>query len=91
VSEQITEHVSEEDPITLLPGAPHTSGHNSGRGISWFGTGTVIVGFVIGGVAFFMTGSAPAPNWIVFWVGAAVAILGCISLMLSKTMSTDWY
>jgi hypothetical protein len=89
VSEQITEHVSEDNPVTLLPGAPHSGGHNSGRPISWFGTVTVIIGFVIGGVAFPI--SDPGPNWVLFWIGAGVAIVGCLSLLFSKTMSTDWY
>jgi hypothetical protein len=86
VSEQITEHVSEDDPITLLPGAPHAAGHNSGRPISWVGTSIVIVGFVVGGIAF-----VPAPHWIPFWIGAGVAIVGLLVLLFSKAMSTDWY
>jgi hypothetical protein len=89
VGEQITEHVSEEDPITLLPGAPHTAGHNSGRPISWVGTTIVIIGFIIGGIAFPI--KDPAPEWILFWVGAGLAIVGCFVLLFSKAMSTDWY
>jgi hypothetical protein len=89
VSEQITEHVSEGDPVTLLPGAPHSGGHNSGRRVSWIGTVTVIIGFIVGGIAFPI--SDPAPDWVLFWVGAGIAILGCLSLTFSKTMSTDWY
>jgi hypothetical protein len=65
--------------------APHSE-HNSGRRISWVGTVTTIIGFVIGGVAFF-----PKPDWILFWIGAAVAIVGCLVLLFSKTMSEDWY
>jgi len=84
--QQITEHVQEEDALTLLPGAPHTGGHNSGRPVSWLGTSVTIVGFIIGGVAF-----VPKPDWILFWVGAAVAIVGCFILLFSKAMSTDWY
>ena len=60
--------------------------HNSGRPISWAGTGTVIVGFIIGGIAFF-----PSPNWLIFWIGTAVAIIGCLILLFSKTFSEDWY
>ena len=60
--------------------------HNPGRPISWVGTGTVIVGFIIGGIAFF-----PSPNWVVFWIGTAVAIIGCLILLFSKTFSEDWY
>jgi len=71
---------------TLLPGAPHASEHNPGRPISWTGTTIVIIGFIVGGVAF-----VPTPNWILFWVGAGVAIIGCLVLAFSKAMNTDWY
>jgi hypothetical protein len=66
-------------------GASHSE-HNPGRRISWVGTSVVIIGFIIGGVAF-----VPKPEWFLFWVGAAVAIVGCLVLLFSKTMSTDWY
>lgn len=69
-------------------GAAHSE-HNSGRPISWVGTILTIVGFVIGGVAFPISSSGP--NWIVFWVGSAVALVGLFILLFSKTMSTDWY
>ena len=60
--------------------------HNPGRPISWVGTSVVVVGFIIGGIAFY-----PAPHWIPFWIGAGVAIIGCLILLFSKAMSTDWY
>ena len=60
--------------------------HNSGRPISWVGTTIVIIGFIIGGIAFF-----PAPNWTIFWIGTAVAIVGCLTLLFTKTMNEDWY
>jgi hypothetical protein len=63
--------------------------HNPGRPISWTGTSITIVGFIIGGIAFPI--SNPGPNWIVFWVGAAIAIVGLLVLLFSKAMSTDWY
>ena len=66
--------------------APTHSGHNSGRPISWVGTTVVIIGFIIGGIAF-----VPSPNWIVFWIGAGIAIVGCLILLFSKAMNTDWY
>jgi hypothetical protein len=70
---------------TLEHGAGHLE-HNPGRPISWAGTTVVIIGFIIGGIAFI-----PSPNWIVFWIGTAVAIIGCLILLFNKTMSTDWY
>ena len=63
--------------------------HNPGRPISWVGTSIVIVGFVIGGIAFPI--SNPGPNWVLFWVGTAIAIVGCFVLLFSKAMQTDWY
>jgi hypothetical protein len=71
---------------TLEPGGAGHLEHNPGRPISWVGTSIVIVGFIIGGIAF-----VPAPNWVVFWIGTAVAIIGCFVLLFSKAMSTDWY
>lgn len=60
--------------------------HNPGRPISWIGTSIVIVGFIIGGIAF-----VPSPHWLVFWIGVGVAIIGCLTLLFSKAMNTDWY
>jgi hypothetical protein len=45
--------------------------------------------FTIGGIAFPI--KDPAPEWILFWVGAGVALVGCFVLLFSKAMSTDWY
>jgi hypothetical protein len=60
--------------------------HDPGRPVSWVGTSIVVVGFVIGGIAF-----VPAPHWVPFWIGVGVAIIGCLVLLFSKAMSTDWY
>jgi hypothetical protein len=60
--------------------------HNSGRPISWVGTTVVIIGFIIGGVAM-----VPTPHWLLFWIGAGVAIIGCLILLFSRAMHTDWY
>jgi len=65
------------------------SEHNPGRPISWIGTSITIIGFCIGGVAFPI--SNPAPNWLVFWLGSAVALVGLFTLLFSKAMTTDWY
>jgi hypothetical protein len=63
--------------------------HSSGRPISWVGTFTTIIGFAIGGISFPIAN--PAPQWILFWVGTAVALVGCFILLFSKAMTTDWY
>jgi hypothetical protein len=72
----------------LAHGSSHLE-HNPGRPISWAGTITVIIGFVIGGIAFPIAN--PGPNWVLFWVGSGIAIIGCLILLFSKAMSTDWY
>jgi hypothetical protein len=72
--------------VTAFPGTPHDEEHNPGRPISWVGTSVVIIGFIIGGIAF-----VPAPHWTIFWIGAGVAIVGCLVLLFSKTMNEDWY
>jgi hypothetical protein len=72
----------------LAHGSSHME-HNPGRPISWAGTITVIIGFVIGGIAFPIAN--PGPNWVLFWVGSGIAIIGCLILLFSKAMSTDWY
>jgi hypothetical protein len=70
-------------PLAYDPG--HME-HNPGRPISWVGTSIVIVGFIIGGIAM-----VPSPHWLFFWIGAAIAIVGCFVLLFSRAMTTDWY
>jgi hypothetical protein len=86
VAEQATGTVEGTGTAGALAHGSAHSEHNSGRPISWAGTITVFIGFVIGGVAFI-----PSPNWVLFWAGTAVAIIGCLILAFSKAMSTDWY
>jgi hypothetical protein len=97
VAEQATETVDGTGTVagtgsgtagTLAHGAAHEE-HNPGRPISWVGTTVVVIGFIIGGIAFPIAN--PGPNWPVFWVGTAVAVIGCLILLFSKTMSEDWY
>ena len=85
MAEQATGTVDSTDAGTLAHGPQHME-HNPGRPMSWVGVGIVIIGFIIGGIAFF-----PSPNWLVFWIGTGVAIVGCLILAFSKTMNTDWY
>jgi hypothetical protein len=86
VAEQITDRVDEEDAVTLLPGAPHSAEHNSGRPVSWVCVSLIIIGFVIGGVAFI-----PHPTWWAIWVGAGVAVVGFIALAFTNAVNEDWY
>ena len=69
-----------------VAGGAHDSEHFSGRGISWFGTGVVCVGFVVGGLSFW--GNV---HWWAFWLGAGIVVVGSLILAFAKTMSEDWY
>lgn len=69
----------------LAHGPAHLE-HNPGRPVSWVGTSVIIVGFIVGGIAFI-----PAPHWIIVWIGAAIAVVGILILAFSKAMNTDWY
>jgi hypothetical protein len=86
VTEQATGTVESTGTTGALAHGPEHSGHNSGRPISWVGTSVVIIGFVVGGAAM-----VPSPHWLLFWVGAGIAIVGCLILAFSKAMNTDWY
>jgi hypothetical protein len=94
VAEQATDTVGGTGAVagtgSAEPAVPHGGGehleHNPGRPISWVGTSVVIVGFVVGGVAF-----VPSPNWVIVWVGTAITIVGLLVLAFSKAMNTDWY
>ncbi|MGH3265614.1 MAG: HGxxPAAW family protein [Trebonia sp.] len=67
-------------------GTSEHSEHNPGRPISWAGTTTVVIGFIVGGIAF-----VPSPHWVIIWIGAAIAVVGLLILAFSKAMNTDWY
>jgi hypothetical protein len=90
VAEQVTGTVEGTGTHgTTLAYDPAHLEHNPGRPISWIGTSIVVVGFVIGGIAFPIQN--PGPNWVIFWIGSAIALVGCFVLLFSKAMSTDWY
>jgi hypothetical protein len=86
VAEQTAETVESVSPVGGVAHVTHAESHNPGRPISWTGTGITIVGFVIGGAAMI-----PSPHWVLFWVGAAVAIVGLLILTFSKAINVDWY
>ena len=67
---------------------PHGSAevHHHGKPMSWVAVSVIILGFVIGGVAM-----VPHPTWWAFWLGAGIAIVGCIMTLFAKTFSDDWY
>ena len=86
MTDQADSAVDQESPVSLLPGLPHGDEHNSGRAISWVCVAIVVVGFVIGGVAFI-----PHPTWWAIWVGAGVAAVGFIALAFTNAVNEDWY
>jgi hypothetical protein len=67
--------------------ATHDHEHFNGRPISWVGVIITCLGFLVGGIAFFIS---PIPWWL-FWTGAGVAVVGCIVLAFAKTFTQDWY
>ena len=56
-----------------------------GRRVSWVAVTLIIVGFVIGGIALPI-----GPNWVLFWVGVAIVVLGAIIAAAIRIMD-DWY
>jgi hypothetical protein len=89
VAEQAIGAVESTDTAGVVTHGPAHLEHNPGRPISWTGTSIVVVGFILGGVSFPI--SDPAPNWVLFWLGVGIALVGCLVLAFSKAMNTDWY
>jgi hypothetical protein len=56
-----------------------------GRPVSWVAVTVIIVGFIIGGIALPI-----GPNWVLFWVGAGIAVAGIIIGAANRIMD-DWY
>ncbi|WP_067487161.1 HGxxPAAW family protein [Actinomadura hibisca] len=48
-------------------------GSHAGRPSSWVAVSIIFIGFAIGGVALCL-----GPNWLMFWVGAAVIVVGLV-------------
>jgi hypothetical protein len=71
--------------LDLLPGAPHEEGAHHGRRSSWVAVSTIIVGFVVGGVAM-----VPEPRWWLFWVGSGIVVVGGI-MATATHIFDDWY
>jgi len=71
---------------TVAHPTAHHLEHNPGKSMSWVGVVIVIIGFLIGGIAM-----VPGPHWVIFWIGAGVAVIGCFALLFTKTFSEDWY
>jgi hypothetical protein len=66
-------------------GQPHGPEEYHGRPVSWVAVTIIIVGFVIGGIALPI-----GPSWVLFWVGAALVVVGSIFAASIRIMD-DWY
>ena len=56
-----------------------------GRRVSWVAATLIIVGFIIGGIALPI-----GPTWVLFWIGAAIVVVGVIFAASIRIMD-DWY
>ena len=56
-----------------------------GRPVSWVAVTIIIIGFIIGGIALPI-----GPSWVLFWVGAALVVIGSIFAASIRIMD-DWY
>jgi hypothetical protein len=71
---------------SLATSAGHAQEHNPGKPMSWVAVAVIIIGFIVGGVAM-----VPRPTWWAFWLGAGIALVGCLMTLFAKTFSDDWY
>lgn len=58
-----------------------SSGH-AGRPSSWLAVAVIFVGFLVGGI-----GLPLGPNWIMFWVGVGIVVVGGAIALLVDIMS----
>jgi hypothetical protein len=56
-----------------------------GRPASWVASVTIIVGFIVGGIAM-----VPHPRWWLFWTGAGIVVIGGLYAAAIKIFD-DWY
>jgi hypothetical protein len=56
-------------------------GSTRGRPASWVAVAAIIIGFIIGGLGLV------ASSWLIFWIGAAVAVVGGIFGLATGIMS----
>jgi hypothetical protein len=79
---------AQQDNAELSPDAPGTPGNYEpyhGRPVSWVAVGTIMVGFLVGGLALVF-----GPTWWLFWCGMALSVIGLL-VMLSTNTFEDWY
>jgi hypothetical protein len=68
------------------PVAPHVPFH--GRPVSWVAVSTIMIGFLVGGLA--LAFDHHGPKWWLFWVGVGLTAVGGL-LALATGIFDDWY
>lgn len=58
-----------------------SSGH-AGRPSSWVAVTVIFIGFAVSGLALPL-----GPNWLVFWIGAGIVVLGGVLALVFDIMS----
>jgi hypothetical protein len=72
--------------VPQTPGTPVAYPHAfHGRPVSWVAVGSIMAGFLTGGLGLIL-----GPVWPAFWIGAGLAVLGVL-LALSTNTFDDWY
>jgi hypothetical protein len=59
-----------------------SSNSHVGRPASWVAVSVIMAGFLIGGIALPM-----GPNWLLFWIGAGVVVVGGLLALIVDIMS----
>jgi hypothetical protein len=73
----------EESPLGHAAALAHESFH--GRLVSWVAVAVIIIGFVVGGLAF-----ASPPTWWLVYTGGGIALLGFVIGGVAR-INEDWY
>jgi hypothetical protein len=72
-------------PANSKAKARATTQPHHGRPVSWVAVGTMMAGFLLGGI-----GLISGPTWWLFWVGAGIVAAGGL-LALATNIFDDWY
>jgi hypothetical protein len=56
------------------PEAPHTEAHHGSTPAAWTAVTIILIAFTLGAIAIVL-----GPNWVLFWVSVALAVVGCIA------------
>jgi hypothetical protein len=71
--------------IDAQTGMAHEPEGHHGRPASWVAVSIIIIGFCVGGIALPI-----GPTWWLFWVGAAIVVIGGI-IAGAVHILDDWY